>query len=319
MEQELISVLMSTYNESELWLRKAIESILNQTYRMIEFIIVLDNPNNMVIRDIVYQYSEIDGRIIVVENEKNLGLVNSLNRALGISKGKYIARMDADDISVKNRMEDQISFLKRTKSDLVGSRVAFINEFDELMFGDGEKLHYSDYYIKKTLTFQNCIYHPTWLARRELYLKLNGYRNISCCEDYDFLLRARLLDAQLSVLPEILVYYRYNTNGISRTNRAKQRCITLYMRTTGNRLDEIYPNKINEFPSTKKGNKIMRDCEKYYAYSQLAIDSKSKGKKIEQLANVIRCILFTHNGKIKMIDSLRNQYLLYQEKILNKK
>lgn len=319
MKKELVSVIMSTYNENELWLRSAIESIIKQTYKFIEFIIVLDNPNNSVIRDIVYQYSKIDNRIVIIENEKNLGLVSSLNKALKLSKGTYIARMDADDISKKERIEKQIDYLKKTKSDLVGSGVAFIDEFDNLMFGSEEKLHYSDYYIKRTLSFQNCIYHPTWFVRKELYLKLNGYRNISFCEDFDFLLRTKLLNAKLAVLPRTLVYYRYNTTGISRTNRAMQRCITLYIRSKRNILDQISPDNINEFPYTKKGKKILADCEKYYTYSQLAIESKANKKRLNQLLEMSKCILETYNGKIKMIDVLRNQYLLCQEKFLKRK
>lgn len=318
MEQELVSIIMSTYNEKEPWIRKAIESVIKQTYKFIEFIIVLDNPDNIVIRNIVYDYSKIDNRIVVIENENNLGLVGSLNEALRISKGIYIARMDADDISKNERIEKQIDFLRRTKCDLVGAGVAFIDEFDKLMFGSDEKFHCTDYYIKHTLSFQNCIYHPTWLVRKELYLKLNGYRNISCCEDYDFLLRAKLLKAKLAVFPETLVYYRYNTRGISRTNRAKQRCITLYMRSKRNILDEISPDNINEFPCTKKGKRIMDDCEKYYTYSQLAIESKANGKRLYQLFAMCKCVLKTYNGKIKVIDVLRNQYLLFQEEFIKK-
>lgn len=318
MKQELVSVIMSTYNENELWIRSAIESIIKQTYQLLEFIIVLDNPDNSIIRDIVYQYSKIDSRIIVIENEKNLGLVCSLNRALRLSKGTYIARMDADDISKPDRIEKQIRFLKETKSDLVGSRVAFIDEFDKLMFGGGEKLHYSDYYIKRTLAFQNCIYHPTWLVRRELFFKLDGYRNISCCEDFDFLLRAKLSNAKLAVLPEILVLYRYNTKGISRSNRAKQRCITLYMRRNRNILDQLSPDIINKFPCTKRGQKILIDCEKYYTYSQLAIESKISGRRLNQLLEMGKCVLKTNNGKIKIIDVLHDRYLICKEKFLKR-
>lgn len=314
MGQELVSVIMSTYNENESWVKKAIESIINQTYQSIEFIIVLDNPDNAIIRNIVYEYSKKDNRIIVIENEKNLGLVSSLNKALKLSKGAYIARMDADDISEKERIEKQLIFLKKNKSDLVGSGVAFIDESDNLMFGKAEKLHYSDYYIKHTLDFQNCIYHPTWLVRKELFLYLNGYRNISYCEDFDFLLRAKESNAKLDVLKEVLVYYRYNTKGISRTNKANQRCITLYMRHNRNIIKQIAPEVINTFPNTKKGKRILADCEKYYAYSQLAIESKAKGKRINQLVEMGKCVLFTYNGKIKMIDSIRDQYLLYREK-----
>lgn len=312
-QQVLVSVVMSTYNEKEEWIEKAINSILNQTYRNIEFIIVLDNPDNEVIRDTVNRFAGQDGRIKIIENETNSGLVKSLNKALEVCKGQYIARMDADDISAKNRIEEQLMLIRETGSDLVGARVVFIDEDNSSMFGEGEKLHYADSYIKKTLAFQNCIYHPTWFVKKELYEQLNGYRNVSCCEDYDFLLRAKIFGARFAVSPKVLVNYRYNTQGISRSNKARQRCITLYMRSVGVDLNDITVEMLNEFPNTDRGRKILNDCEKYYTYSQLAIDAKSCRNKIGMIGNVLKCILLTKNGRIKACDSLRDIMLLWQE------
>ena len=92
---DLISVIMSTYNESLDEIKKSVESVLGQTYKRIEYIVVLDNPQNTEIKS--YFKTLSDSRIKLIENKTNVGLVRSLNKALQIANGTYIARMDADD------------------------------------------------------------------------------------------------------------------------------------------------------------------------------------------------------------------------------
>ena len=109
MTKDLISVVMSNYNTDESYLKASIESILNQTYDNFEFIIVDDCSTNNSI-DIIESYS--DKRIKLIKNTQNMGLTKSLNIALKTAKGEFIARMDADDISLSQRFEKQVEFLK---------------------------------------------------------------------------------------------------------------------------------------------------------------------------------------------------------------
>ena len=102
-----VSVIMATYKEPENLLRQAIESILNQSYKDFEFIIILDNPGNKEHIEIVKSYQKQDSRIRFYINEKNAGLTATLNRGIELSRGKYICRMDADDISMPERIQDQ--------------------------------------------------------------------------------------------------------------------------------------------------------------------------------------------------------------------
>lgn len=95
-----ISVIMSAYNESFDELSRSIDSIINQTYKNIEFIIVSDNPENKEIKKAVQVAN--DQRIKYLENKENVGLVQSLNRAISEATGSIITRMDADDISKKH-------------------------------------------------------------------------------------------------------------------------------------------------------------------------------------------------------------------------
>ena len=108
----LVSIIMSTYKEEEIFLRQAIESILNQSYKDFEYIIILDNPDNNLHIRIIKEYANLDKRIKFYVNEKNMGLTASLNKGLGLAKGKYICRMDADDISINKRIENQKRYLE---------------------------------------------------------------------------------------------------------------------------------------------------------------------------------------------------------------
>ena len=108
-EAPMISVLMSVYNAEE-FLHEAIDSVLAQTYTNFEFIIIEDASTDKSQR-IISSYE--DPRITLIQNLSNLGLPRSLNKGINLAKGKYIARMDADDISLPERFEKQLSFKDR--------------------------------------------------------------------------------------------------------------------------------------------------------------------------------------------------------------
>ena len=125
--QELITVLMSTYNETEGDLRKSIDSILQQSYRHTEFLIINDNPTNEMLARVLEEYHNRDPRVRVIKNDKNMGLVASLNRGWCLASGEYIARMDADDIALPDRLEKQMVFLREKGYDFVGDGIQNID------------------------------------------------------------------------------------------------------------------------------------------------------------------------------------------------
>ena len=125
----LISVLMSTYKESVDYIEKSVESILNQTYRNLEFIIVIDDPLNYALINRITKYN--DERIKLIINDRNIGLVSSLNKGLQYCKGDYIARMDADDISHIDRLEKEYNFLIKNDLDLVGTYFRLFSDNNE--------------------------------------------------------------------------------------------------------------------------------------------------------------------------------------------
>lgn len=217
--EEVISVIMSTYNENIEHLDLAIKSILNQTYKNIEFIIIIDNPNNINLIKSLESYD--DKRIKLIKNEQNIGLTASLNKAIGIAKGKYIARMDADDISEEDRIEKQIRFLINNNFDIVTSDVLRIDEKGQIINNKSENIKMS-ILPELILSFRNIFYHPTWLCRKEVYIKLNGYRDIRFAEDYDFICRAMINKFRLGVICENLLKYRIRNDGISNSNKYEQ-------------------------------------------------------------------------------------------------
>jgi len=182
-----ISVIMSVYNGMP-YLIEAVNSILNQTYTNFEFIIVNDAS-----LDTSWDYliGLKDKRIKLIKNKKNLGLTVSLNKALKITKGDYIARMDADDISLTNRLEVQLKYL------LDHPQIALCGCWAELIDEKGDKIGAKRYpiqpeKIKSTLLHYPCIIHPTFFARREFYAELKGYDpKFDFAEDYELLMRAK--------------------------------------------------------------------------------------------------------------------------------
>ena len=127
-----ISVIMACYNEEKEWVRESINSILGQSFDDFEYIIVLDNPNNKLLRDYLEEIKKIDDRIKLIINDKNEGLVSSLNKAIKYSTGEYIARMDSDDISMNNRLEIQYEYLENNPEiSLISSKAIIINENGE--------------------------------------------------------------------------------------------------------------------------------------------------------------------------------------------
>ena len=123
----LITVIMAAYNEKEEMVRTAIESILNQTYRNFEFLIFDDSTIESTKKAIDSYCS--DSRVVIYRKKKREGFVRSLNHGLEIAKGKYIARMDADDIAIRDRFEKQVSYLEHhPKTDVLGGQIVIIDE-----------------------------------------------------------------------------------------------------------------------------------------------------------------------------------------------
>ena len=255
----MISIIMSTYKEEETLLRESIESILNQTFKDFEFIIILDYPDNNLHKKIIEEYSKIDNRIRFFVNEKNLGLTGSLNRGLSLAKGEYIARMDADDISLPYRLERQLEYIKKNQYDLIGGITQMIDEDGNSIYSI-QKVPTDFNKIKKALRYGQCIAHPTWLGRKEVFDYLNGYRNIPFCEDFDFTLRVVLNGFKISNLNETVLKYRMTKNSISRNNLYDQ---YLYMKYITNEYSNGNIASVENAKEYVKSHLNKKNSEKY--------------------------------------------------------
>ena len=237
-----VSVIMPVYNV-EKYLDEALQRIIKQTLSNIEIIIVEDCSNDNT-RLIVEKYSEIDERIVPIYNKKNEGLIRCLNKAILIAKGKYIARMDGDDISDINRFVEQVKYLENNDMDLVGSQCYYF--YAEK--ADGKEIRYptSDRGCKKFLKYSSALAHPAWLGKKELFLGLQ-YRNIETCEDYDFLIRASVKGYKIGNAPQHLFYYRINKEGISSMNASKQHLIAGYLAKKYRKHEVVEMNEYKEW------------------------------------------------------------------------
>lgn len=221
MNNKLISVIMSTYNEPKDWVCEAIDSILNQEQVNIEFIIVCDNPKNKELIDLLNYYKDRSDKIKLIFNEKNMGLTKSLNKAIEASTGEYIARMDSDDYAEKDRLYIQLNYLMSNNLDLIGSAVNCVSE-DKKLIRTINNLPKNHTNVIKKILYNNCLPHPTWFGKREVFIQLQGYRDINYAEDYDFLLRALFKGYKLGNINKALLNYRMRSSSISNQNGLKQ-------------------------------------------------------------------------------------------------
>ncbi|MDB4297218.1 glycosyltransferase [Flavobacteriaceae bacterium] len=204
----IISVILSVYKEPLEWIEKSVNSILTQTFSNFEFIIINDFPARLENKELILKFVNNDSRVLYVENEKNIGLTASLNKGLDIASGKYIARMDADDISVKERFQVQYDFMEENLDIILcGSNAHLINEEGIRI---GELLYPSDSIdIKETLILKNCLAHPTFFYRKSIIDKYNirYSEEYPYAEDYHFLTKL-IFKGKFFNFEKKLLYYR---------------------------------------------------------------------------------------------------------------
>ena len=208
MNKNLISVILPVYN-SELYITETIESILAQSYSYFELIIIndgsTDNTENCILKF-------KDDRIKYIKNDSNLKLIKTLNLGLSIAKGKYIARIDADDIALPHRFEKQIEFLENNSSyGIVGSFAQTFGSENKIL-----KFIENDQDIRFALLSYNPFIHSSVLIRKTILTENNLHfdSNQLHVEDYDLWIKI-LMYSKGKILPEILIKYRIHENQIS--------------------------------------------------------------------------------------------------------
>ena len=279
-----ISVIMPVYNTPEEWLRESIESILNQTYKDFEFLIIDDGSTNNV-PNILAEYAEKDSRIKIILGEHK-GISNALNKGLDLSNGDFIARMDGDDISLPNRFERQIEFLNNNSEiSICGTGIKF--------FPNEKNSYYPDKIgIVELLNFC-CIAHPTVMMRKKDLLKYNlKYdESFKSSEDYELWSRA-IKYVNIANISDVLLHYRRNPNGNSKNKKTVE-------------YDSIIKKRLMDYISRNKN--VQNLLWKYL--------KKEEQKKIKFLQKFLYIGNIWRNGqKVKFIKILGlNFYKKYGE------
>ena len=214
-----ISVLMSVYN-GEPFLRKSIESILSQTFTNFEFILI-DDCSSDNSSSIIEYYAQKDDRIKYIQNPKRFQLTRSLNVGLEIANGKYIARQDADDISLPNRLQSQLKFMKTNiKVGVLGTSAEYIDEKDETILISRRPTNKT--FLKWKLLFGNPLIHSSIMFNSELVRSLGGY-NPKFIRSQDYELWSKCSDlTDISQLPDILIKHRRHSKSIHGINASEQ-------------------------------------------------------------------------------------------------
>lgn len=237
-----VSIIMGTYNSQETVI-SSIESIINQTYKDWEFIIIDDGSIDNTYRLLKEKYNS-DSRIIIKRNKQNLGLAQTLNNCLEVARGTYIARMDSDDISHPERIQKQVSFLEKNKE------FSFTGCNAELFDGRGvwgvRKMY--EYPDKEAFLFGSPFIHPTIMIKKEVYNNLNGYRvckETLRAEDYDLFMRIYETGLVGYNIQENLYKFREDSNAYKRRK---------------------YKYRIDEFKIRYEGFKRLKLMPKGYIY-----------------------------------------------------
>ena len=213
-----VSVLMPVYN-GETFLGQAIESILQQTFDDFEFIVINDGSTDRS-AEVVQLYD--DPRIRYFENERNIGLTRSLNRGLSLVRAPYLARMDADDTSLPQRLAKQVNFLDmHHEVGVVGSAVQIIDEHGNI------SRKWEPPETHEVLRWCLCLFtpiaHPTVMMRQDIVKQVGNYcTDMVTAQDHDLWRRLSLL-TRLANLPDVLLHLRQHRSNITKVRSVEHR------------------------------------------------------------------------------------------------
>ena len=304
-----ISVIMSVYNGED-YLAEAIDSVLAQSFTDFELIIINDCSTDKT-ADILSHYASLDARVKVHTNEVNLRLPSSLNKAISLAEGKYIARMDADDICLPDRFEKQYAFME-AHPDTALSSCRFMTLKNGVISSGGCGGKTDNESIKALLLVTNPILHPGIIAKADVIRELGYDKSFTCTEDMELWSRFVMAKCKIEILPEYLMIYRLHDKQITTTTRERQRgeVIAIQKRYYAELLDgmseeleDFYINGIyfcdqahvgrfcKFFRWIKSANRRKGKIEKralYYAMFEILAEYKRKGiSKVE----IVRAML----------------------------
>lgn len=298
-----VSVLIPVYNVQS-FIEEAVNSILENSYRNIEIIIINDASNDGTF-EILDRIKTKESRVKVITNRTNIGISKSLNKGLAASLGDYILRMDGDDISHKDRIVRKVNYLENNPDiSIVGCSTLSIDTSGNII--GMRRFTSNQNVIRKTKYLASPLSH-IWLCKAEVYKKLNGYRDLDGVEDYDFLLRALRNNFKISNLEEYFGYFvRLGREGNSISLHGSHK-IELFNYAV--KLDKEYYSKGKDsFPAgipTKRIDKVFNYGMKY---RNNALVKKGQKKVINSIIYILLC-LFNRNLRLDLARMLQYKIL----------
>lgn len=237
-----ISLIMSVYNGED-YLYEAVESVVNQTFKDWELIVINDCSTDST-AEILNDFAQRDARIRVYTNEVNLRLPSSLNRALEIARGIYIGRMDADDICLPDRLQKQYDFMQ-AHPHVALSSCRFMTLKKGVIASGGCGGRSDCEAIKALLLVTNPVLHPGIIARAEVIRRLKYDPNFTCTEDMELWTRFVMEGYTIEILPDYLMIYRLHDKQITKTTLEKQHreVLAVQKRYCAKFLEEMDPER----------------------------------------------------------------------------
>lgn len=274
-DQPLVSVILPVYN-AEKHVAEAVQSILDQTYKNFELILIDDCSTDKSFETL---QSFKDPRIKLHRNEKNQKLIYTLNKAIQLSSGEYIARMDADDISLPTRLQQQVEYLQKFKDVAVlGSQIQFIDE-NGVKKGKPLICVTDSARIKWRFHFGNCMNHPTVMFRKSIVDRSDFYDpEYVHAEDYELWLRLSRKYA-FDNLPQVLLKYRVHSGSVSYQHSEKQvestcRALAVHLKQLYKREYSLDVLKAVVFPRLKNQVSGVEIAPYFKAFYPENIDAK---------------------------------------------
>jgi len=284
----IITVLMSVYN-GETYLRESIDSILNQTFNDFEFLIINDGSMDAT-REIILSYD--DTRIILVDNEENIGLSKSLNIGIHRSRGDYIARQDADDISHPMRFEKEYILMREEDCDVVYCRYEYMDRRGRQLLWVSP-IFSAQNLGKGLISLMNPIAHGSVLMKKFSLIDAGGYNDLMVfSQDYELWLR--LLSMKKKI--ECVDYVGYYQRILPRADKIKRDAQRLY----GSMVINYYLND-KEMPTSELANLN----EKLLSY---------RGLKQQYIESIFQQVLYWCNVKKIKLRAFFNNYSIFSHR-----
>lgn len=226
MKKKLVSVIIPAYN-AEAYIAEALDSILKQTYQNFEVIIIDDASVDRTLA-IAKRYAAKDKRIRVYENESNKGVGANRTRGIELAKGEYICWQDADDISLPERLQSQVSYLDTHAE--VGVVGGFIEFFDNTTTGPIRRYVETDDMLRKSIFRYNPVAQPASMFRAECFEKVGAYdERYKVSEDLEMLFRVGV-HYKFANVQQVILKYRQSSTSLTRANLRRMEIVTLNLR-----------------------------------------------------------------------------------------